>query len=256
MLRQQVPAAAPRRAQHNLPARLTSFLGREQELATLDGLVAEARLVTVTGAGGAGKTRLAVEFAAAAAGRFGDGAWLAGLAGITDPGLVPAQVMAALGVRQTGETPVIEALRYRLLPAELLLVLDNCEHLLGRLRGAGGGPAGCCPGLRVLATSREPLGVPGEAVFAVPPLAGAAGEADPGSWRGACGAVVPGALRAGPTGRRGGAGRGGGSDLPGGGRAAAGDRAGRRAGGGAVGGGDRGAPGGHVPVPGVAAGGR
>ena len=78
VLRQQVPAAAPRRAQHNLPARLTSFLGREQELAALDGLVAEARLVTVTGAGGAGKTRLAVEFAAAAAGRFGDGAWLAG----------------------------------------------------------------------------------------------------------------------------------------------------------------------------------
>src|SRR5262249_3816586 len=126
VLRQQVPAAAPRRAQHNLPARLTSFLGREQELATLDGLVAGARLVTGTGRGGAGKTRLAVEFAAAAAGRFGDGAWLAGLAGITDPALVPAQVMAALGVRQTGETPVIEALRYRLRPAELLLVLDNC----------------------------------------------------------------------------------------------------------------------------------
>jgi DNA-binding SARP family transcriptional activator len=74
VLRQQVPAAAPRRAPHNLPVRLTSFLGREQELAALDGLVAEARLVTVTGAGGAGKTRLAVEFAAAAAGRFGDGA--------------------------------------------------------------------------------------------------------------------------------------------------------------------------------------
>jgi predicted ATPase len=94
----------------------------------------------VTGAGGAGKTRLAVEFAAAAAGRFGDGAWLAGLAGITDPGLVPAQVMTALGVRQTSETPVIEALRYRLRSAELLLVLDNC----GRLPGAAG--AGDQPG--------------------------------------------------------------------------------------------------------------
>ena len=89
VLRQQVPAAAPRRAQHNLPARLTSFVGREQELAALEEMVAEARLVTVTGAGGAGKTRLAVEFAAAAAERFDDGAWLAGLAGITDPGLVP-----------------------------------------------------------------------------------------------------------------------------------------------------------------------
>src|SRR5262249_6169267 len=101
VLRQQVPAAAPRRAPPNLPVRLTRFVGRERGPAALDGLVAGVRLVTVTGAGGAGKTRLAVEFAAAAAGRYRDGAWLAGLAGITDPGLVPAQVMAALGVRQT-----------------------------------------------------------------------------------------------------------------------------------------------------------
>ncbi len=171
VLRQQVPAAAPRRAQHNLPARLTSFVGREQELAALAELAGQARLVTVTGAGGAGKTRLAVEFAAAAAGRFGDGVWLAGLAGITDPGLVPAQVMAALGVRQTSETPVIEALRYRLRPAELLLVLDNCEHLPGACAALAADLLGACPGLRVLATSREPLGVPGEAIFPLPPLA-------------------------------------------------------------------------------------
>jgi len=171
VLRQQVPAAAPRRARHNLPARLTSFLGREQELAALDEMVAQVRLVTVTGAGGAGKTRLAVEFAAAAAGRFDDGAWLAGLAGITDPGLVPAQVMAALGVRQTGETPPMEALRYRLRSAELLLVLDNCEHLPGACAALAADLLGSCPGLRVLATSREPLGVPGEAVCPVPPLA-------------------------------------------------------------------------------------
>src|SRR5262249_58974221 len=87
VLRQEVRAAAARRAQHNLPARLTSFVGREQDLAALDEMVAEVRLVTLTGAGGAGKTRLAVEFAAAAADRYRDGAWLAGLAGITDPGL-------------------------------------------------------------------------------------------------------------------------------------------------------------------------
>ena len=171
VLRQQVPAAAPRRQLHNLPVRLTSFLGRERELAALDELVAGARLVTLTGAGGAGKTRLAVEFAAAAAGRFGDGAWLAGLAGLTDPGLVSAQVMAALGVRQTGEMPVLEALRYRLRSAELLLVLDNCEHLPGGCGALAADLLGGCPGLRVLATSREPLGVPGEAVFPVPPLA-------------------------------------------------------------------------------------
>src|SRR5262249_14526196 len=118
-----------------------------------------------------GRPRLAVEFAAAAAERFGDGAWLAGLAGITDPGLVAAQVMAALGVRQTGEMPVIEALRYRLRSAELLLVLDNCEHLPGGCAALAADLLGTCPGLRVLATSREPLGVPGEAVFPLPPLA-------------------------------------------------------------------------------------
>ena len=179
VLRQQVPAAAPRRQQHNLPARLTSFVGRERELAALDDLLGQARLVTLTGAGGAGKTRLATEFAAAAAGRFGDGAWLADLAGITDPELVAPQVMQALGVRQTGEMPVIEALRYRLHSAELLLVLDNCEHLLGACAPLAAALLGSSPGLRVLATSREPLGVPGEAVFAVPPLAVPPEEADP-----------------------------------------------------------------------------
>jgi predicted ATPase len=179
VLRQQVPAAVPRRAQHNLPVRLTSFVGREQDLAALDGLLGQARLVTVTGAGGAGKTRLAVEFAAAAADRFGDGVWLAGLAGITDPGLVPAQVMAALGVRQTSEMPVIEALRYRLRTAEVLLVLDNCEHLPGACPALAADLLGACPGLRVLATSREPLGVPGEAIFPLPPLAVPPEGADP-----------------------------------------------------------------------------
>ena len=86
--------------------------------------------------------------------------------------------MAALGVRQTGEMPVIEALRYRLRSAELLLVLDNCEHLLGACAALAAALLGSSPGLRVLATSREPLGVPGEAVFPVPPLAVPPEEAD------------------------------------------------------------------------------
>jgi DNA-binding SARP family transcriptional activator len=179
VLRHQVPPPAPDQAQHNLPVRLTSFVGREDELAGLGKLLGEARLVTLTGPGGAGKTRLAVEFAAGAVDRFGDGVWLADLAGIADPGLVGAQVMEVLGVRQTGGVPVLEALAYRLRSAELLLVLDNCEHLIDACAGLAAALLAGAPGLRVLATSREPLGVPGEAICPVPPLALPAGDAGP-----------------------------------------------------------------------------
>jgi predicted ATPase/DNA-binding SARP family transcriptional activator len=169
VLRQEVPAAALP-ARHNLPAPLTSFLGREQDLARLERLLGEARLVTLTGTGGTGKTRLALEAGARAAGRFTDGVWLTELAGISDPGLVAAQVMGALGVRQAGELPVLEALIYRLRSAELLLVLDNCEHLLDACAGLAGALLRAAPALRVLATSREPLGLPGEVICPVRPL--------------------------------------------------------------------------------------
>ena len=169
VLRQEVPAAALP-ARHNLPAPLTSFLGREQDLAGLERLLGEARLVTLTGTGGTGKTRLALEAGARMAGRFPDGVWLAELAGIADPGLVAAQVMGALGVRQAGDVPVLEALIYRLRSAELLLILDNCEHLLDACAGLAGALLRAAPGLRVLATSREPLGIPGEAIYPVRPL--------------------------------------------------------------------------------------
>jgi predicted ATPase/DNA-binding SARP family transcriptional activator len=171
VLRQEVPPVAQHLERHNLPAQLTSFVGREQDLAAVGKLVGEARLVTLTGAGGAGKTRLAVEFAAGVVERFADGVWLAELAGLSDPGLVAGQVMEALGVRQAGDVPVMEALRFRLRSAELLLVLDNCEHLLGACAQLAGGLLAGAPGLRVLATSREPLGVPGEVTCLVPPLA-------------------------------------------------------------------------------------
>ena len=104
------------------------------------------------------------------AGRFPGGAWLAELAGVADPGLVAVQVMGALGVRQAGDVPVLEALIYRLRSAELLLILDNCEHLLDACAELAGALLRAAPGLRVLATSREPLGMPGEVTRPVRPL--------------------------------------------------------------------------------------
>jgi predicted ATPase/DNA-binding SARP family transcriptional activator len=169
VLRQEVPAAAPP-PRGNLPAPLTSFVGRAQELARVEELLGGARLVTLTGIGGTGKTRLAVEAGARLAGRFADGVWLAELAGVADPGLVGVQVMSALGVRQAGGVPVLEALIWRLRPAELLLVLDNCEHLLDPCAELAGVLLRAAPGLRVLATSREPLGIAGEVACAVSPL--------------------------------------------------------------------------------------
>ncbi len=169
VLRQEVAAVQPLR--HNLPAPLTSFLGREGDLARLESLLAQARLVTLTGPGGAGKTRLAIEAGERMSGRFPDGVWLANLAGIRSPGLVPVQVMEALGVRQEAGVPVLEALRFRLRAADLLLVLDNCEHLLDACTELTGALLRASPGLRVLATSREQLGVPGEVTYTVRPLA-------------------------------------------------------------------------------------
>ena len=177
VLRQEVPAVAPP-PRHNLPAPLTSFVGREEDLARLEQQLGEARLVTLTGTGGTGKTRLALEAAARVVGRFPDGVWLAELAGVADTGLVAGQVMQALGVRQQGDVPVLDALVYRLQSAELLLVLDNCEHLLDACAELTGALLRASPGLRVLATSREPLGVPGEVTCPVRPLALAPEYAD------------------------------------------------------------------------------
>jgi DNA-binding SARP family transcriptional activator len=170
VLRQEVPAARPS-SRHNLPAPLTSFLGRDDDLTKLERLLGAARLITLTGPGGAGKTRLAVEAAMRAIDRFPDGVWMADLAGISEPDLVPTQVMEALGVRQESDVPVMEALQYRLRSAELLLVLDNCEHLLDACASLAGALLRGSPRLRVLATSRETLGIPGEVAYSVQPLA-------------------------------------------------------------------------------------
>jgi predicted ATPase/DNA-binding SARP family transcriptional activator len=170
VLRHEVPAVPAPVRPGNLPTPLTGLVGRDRDLAEVGRLMAGARLVTLTGPGGSGKTRLALEAAARAARRFPDGAWLAGLAGIASAQLVASRVMETLGIRQAGDLPVIEALLYRLHAAELLLVLDNCEHLLDACTGLAETLLAGSPGLRILATSREALGVPGEAAYLVPPL--------------------------------------------------------------------------------------
>src|ERR1700741_5152613 len=118
------------RPKHNLPYQLTSFVGREQEIAQLEELVAANRLVTLTGAGGAGKTRLAIEVARRLTDAFPDGVWLVELAELSDPGLVPQAVAQALEVKEQPTRPVIETLGEYLASKKLLLVLDNVEHLL------------------------------------------------------------------------------------------------------------------------------
>jgi predicted ATPase/DNA-binding CsgD family transcriptional regulator len=155
---------------HGFPAALTSFIGRAGPVSEVMGLVAEYRLVTVTGPGGAGKTRLAAEVARRVAARFADGAWLAELAPVQDAGQVPAVVAAALGVREQPGVPVAEAVARVLARRQLLLVLDNCEHVTDVAARLCAGLLAACDDVRVLATSREPLGVAGEARYRLGPL--------------------------------------------------------------------------------------
>ena len=156
---------------HGFPAVLTSFIGRAGPVREVAGLLEEYRLVTVTGPGGAGKTRLAGEVARQVAGRFADGVWLVELAPVRDPAQVAAVVAAALGVREQPGVPAAEALARVLARQQLLLVLDNCEHVIGAAAELCAGLLAACDDVRVLATSREPLAVAGEARYRLGPLA-------------------------------------------------------------------------------------
>jgi predicted ATPase/class 3 adenylate cyclase len=162
-----VAGAGPR---HNLPAYATTFLGRRGDLAELDSLLHKARIVTLTGPGGVGKTRLAVELAASQVNARSDGAWLVELAAIVDPADVDSAIASVLRIpEQAGVPPrtaVIQALRAQ----DCLLVLDNCEHVIEATAVAAEALVRACPRATVLATSREPLGIAGEYVHRVMPL--------------------------------------------------------------------------------------
>jgi predicted ATPase/DNA-binding CsgD family transcriptional regulator/DNA-binding XRE family transcriptional regulator len=162
---------APAGGMHGFVPALTSFVGRAGAVSEVAALVDRDRLVTVTGPGGAGKTRLAGEVARAVAGRFADGVWLAELAPVRDPALVPAVVAAALGVREQPGVPTAGALARVLARRQLLLVLDNCEHVAGAAAQLCAGLLSACDDVRVLASSREPLRVAGEARYRLGPLA-------------------------------------------------------------------------------------
>jgi predicted ATPase/DNA-binding SARP family transcriptional activator len=157
----------------NLRERLGRFIGRDAELAQLREAVRSSRLVTLTGPGGAGKTRLAVEAAAALRQEHPDGAWLVELAGVTEPdGVVPAAAAALASPQPAGS--VTELIVRHLAGRSLVLVLDNCEHVIGEATALTDTLVGAVPGLRLIATSREPLGIPGEVLVPVGGLAPAA----------------------------------------------------------------------------------
>jgi predicted ATPase/DNA-binding SARP family transcriptional activator len=170
------PTPAPRRAERaraaagNLPLQLTSFIGRDRELPEVVGLARRHRLVTLTGPGGCGKTRLALEAASALLRDAADGAWLVELAGLSDGALVPNAVASALGVESSSSRPSQEAVAGHVAEREMLIVLDNCEHLVAACARLVEALLRACPNLRVIATSREPLHAAGEVDWRVPSL--------------------------------------------------------------------------------------
>jgi predicted ATPase/transcriptional regulator with XRE-family HTH domain len=157
-------------AQSRLPLPLTSFIGRQGELAELQRLLTRVRLLTLTGTGGVGKTRLALQVGTDASEDYSDGACLAELATIGSAALVPDVVARAVGLREQPRRALPEFLAESLATRQLLLILDNCEHLIDACAALTARLLQICPNLRILATSREPLGVPGEVIWRVPPL--------------------------------------------------------------------------------------
>ncbi|MEU1994110.1 protein kinase [Nocardia gamkensis] len=162
--------SAGRGTDGNLPLELTSFIGRRTELAEVKSLLSTSRLLTLTGIGGVGKTRLALRAAAGARSNFSDGVWLVELADVTDSALLVEVVAMTLGVRDEMARPLLDVLLDYLSSRELLLVFDNCEQLVDAVAELSEALLHSCPELRILATSREPMNIPGETVLRVSPL--------------------------------------------------------------------------------------
>ncbi|HEY2924087.1 MAG TPA: protein kinase, partial [Candidatus Eisenbacteria bacterium] len=162
------PLAA--RVPNNLPVSLTSFVGRQDEMEEVGRLLKTARLVTLLGSGGCGKTRLAIQVARNLLESYPDGAWIVELAALSDPALVPQSVAVALGLREESGRPLVETVAEHIASRSLLLVLDNCEHLTAACASLAHAILAAGPGVRVLATSRQALGVPGETLWRIPSL--------------------------------------------------------------------------------------
>src|SRR6266545_6303760 len=165
------PVEQPQRSsRHNLPVPLTSFVGREKEIADIKQLLANQRLTTLTGPGGTGKTRLALHVAAEVLETFPDGVWLVELAPLADAALVPRAVATVLGLREDAGRPILATLTDFLSARNLLLILDNCEHVVEACAHLADALLRACPKVVILASSREALGIAGEAPFRVPSL--------------------------------------------------------------------------------------
>ena len=159
-----------RRVKHNLPLQLTDFVGRDSEIADLKGALAAARLVTLAGPGGIGKTRLSIRVASETLETYPHGIWFIELALLSEPASIPTAIAAVLGL-QTSQSNVLETIVSSLRAKRTLLVFDNCEHVIEASARIADTLLRECPGISILASSREPLGVPGEVTYRVPSLA-------------------------------------------------------------------------------------
>jgi non-specific serine/threonine protein kinase len=161
------PSASPVAQRHNLPPQLTSFVGHEDDLDDYAALLGETRLLTLTGIGGCGKTRIAIKLAERVLPSFPDGVWYVDLAPLLDAERVALTVATTLGIRERNDWPIVDTLCDRLAGQRMLLVVDNCDHLVAACAALIKRVIGAAPGVRVLAGSREGLGVPGERAVTV-----------------------------------------------------------------------------------------